>query len=71
MARLILSPHVGLATPHSLSVRKRDGLEPAAELRVEVPSGRGSKIVTVDLTADELILLAEKALEGYRVLSKN
>lgn len=71
MNRLLLSTNSSFASPYSLSVRKREGKEPAAEIQVQIPSGKSTRLVTIDVSADDLILLAEKALEAYRVLSQN
>lgn len=70
-ARLILSEHGGLATPYSLGLRKRDKKEPAAELCIEIPGGKSSRVVTVDLNRDDLLLLAESSLAAIRVLDKH
>lgn len=68
--RIILSEHADLATPYSLSLRRRDGKQPAAELSIEFAAGKGTRTVTADLDRAQLLVLAEKAIGAIRVLDR-
>lgn len=56
------------ASPHSLALRKREGLPDRAEIGVVLPSGKSERVVRVELTEEECLLLAERALSAARAL---
>lgn len=69
-AQLVLGEHNHLATPRSLAEKTLAGQEPTAELHVAVPHGKSTRVVTVDLTEHDLLLLIEKSAEALRALAE-
>lgn len=62
------SAHDALATPYSLSERRKNGLPPAAEMRIVIPRGKSDRIVTVELDQDDLCRLISAAASALDLL---
>ena len=73
---IVMGPDSHFATPYSISERRQEfwPLDPDRVLRAKIPvvfpAGKRERIVFAELTEEECLLLAEKALEAARALRK-